>query len=114
MIRPALLCCLLTLAAGHAQTVLLDDSFTKETYAGWAASADDTATTATVVEPGQLSPTCLEVRKLDYCGLWRCHRRLAVTAGHYLRLTADLRALRVGPFAEYFLMVRSSYADTKT
>ncbi len=100
-----------TLALGLAQARAatpspLQEAFeTGDALKGWKVQTSDSDARASIVSPGQFSDHCLQITKPDTCGMILLQRQVPATAGHWLRLTADVRTLFKGAYAKFYFMV---------
>lgn len=103
--------CISSFAATPA--TLFEDSFESSTIDILTVGANNTSAQARLVPGGHLSPQCLEVDKEDTTGILTLSHAVDVSGGHTVQITADLKSLFVGPFAEYFLWAQQLGADGK-
>jgi len=105
--------CLAATAAFADNNALLEDSFESAQLSAWTVNASNTNAETYLVPGGHLSPQCLEIDKKDTTGLLILSRTVPVTGGHIVQITADLKSLFVGPFAEYYLQEQQLDAGGK-
>ena len=101
-------------AAFAENTSLLEDSFESPTLSEWTVNTSITNAETRLIPDGHLSPQCLEIDKKDTTGLLILSRTVPVIGGHTVQITADLKSLFVGPFAEYYLQEQQLDAGGKT
>ncbi len=94
--------------AGSKTATIWSEDFESDNWKKAAVSNVDTATKLVIAEPGQLSKRCLSIVKPDYCGYLTYCAKVKIpssSAGHWALLSADLKTVYKGAYAEYYMMV---------
>ena len=99
--------------AGDANTPFTERFTAESLFSNWNIEKSQTAAECKVVSPGRSGGTCLEVNMPDSAGSIWITRKIPVEQGTNYLLTADIRALFVGPLAEFFVSVHQLDADGK-
>lgn len=77
----------------------------------WNISKYHTCSYARIRTTGHLSPTSLEVNKLDTAGRIQVEREVIVPPGERVEIKADIQSVKIGPFAEYYMLIEQHHED---
>ena len=102
--------CLLGAVPAHAAW---EEGFEAETLNQWQVAASQTLAKITTAPVGHLSAQSARIEKPDYFGNFNLSRTIPIEANKSYDITADLKTLFVGPFAEYYLHTQQLDASGK-
>lgn len=90
-----------------------EEGFEGEALNQWQVAASQTLAKITTAPVGHLSAQSARIEKPDYFGNFNLSRTIPVEANKSYDITADLKTLFVGPFAEYYLHTQQLDASGK-
>jgi len=108
-----LLFCLSNGSTAQAASTPWEEGFEGNALNQWETTASQTLAKAVASPTGHLSAQAARIEKPDYFGQFSLSRTLPVEGNTHYSISADLKTLFVGPFAEYYLHTQQLDAGGK-